>query len=57
VEVIDAACGGVEDFPGGEGRGVDGQVAFGVWEGEGVVPDEGGGGVFVGVEVEVGVLG
>lgn len=55
-KVVDGARGGGEDLAGGEGALVGFEVAGGVGEVEGVVPDQGGGRVAVGVEVEVGVL-
>lgn len=56
-EVVDGVGGCGQDLAGWEGALVAFEVARRVGEGEGVLPDLGGGGVAVGVEVEVGVLG
>lgn len=56
-KIVDGVGGCREDFACGEGALVGFKVARRVGKGKGVVPDLGGGGVAVGVEVEVGVLG
>ena len=56
-KVVDGVGGCREDLARGEGALVGFEVAGRVGKGKGVVPDLGGGGVAVGIEVEVGVLG
>ena len=56
MEVVKTSSYSLEDFACRQCRGVDGEVAVGVRERENMVPDERGKGVFIGVEVKVGML-
>jgi len=56
-EIVDGAGLSCQDLAGGQGALVGFKVALRVGKMQGVVPDERGCGILVGVEVEIGVLG